>query len=103
MVILLEGSPIATEELWSSVKGTIGFMVTSLTKALLSQLLSLAGRPALGRVFVVPNFFHLKIMEAPVFLGTFDAADVFWYRSPDLCLDTILSLSSTDNYFNLIA
>ena len=29
-----------------------------------------------------------------VFLGTFNAADIFWYPSPDLCLDTIQSLSS---------
>jgi hypothetical protein len=30
-------------------------------------------------------------MEATVFLGTFNAADIFWYPSPDLWLDTILS------------
>ena len=47
MVVLLEGSPISTEELWSSIRVTIGFLVTSLTKVLLPQLLSLAGRPAL--------------------------------------------------------
>uniref|UniRef100_A0A8C7QDR0 DNA-directed RNA polymerase n=1 Tax=Oncorhynchus mykiss TaxID=8022 RepID=A0A8C7QDR0_ONCMY len=34
----------------------------------------LAGQPALGRVLVVPNFFHLRMMEATVFLGTFNAA-----------------------------
>ena len=73
--------------------------VTSLTKALLPRLLSLAGWPALGRVLVVPNFFHLRTMEATVFLGTFNAADIFWYPSPDPCLDTILSWSSTDNSF----
>ena len=103
MVVLLEDSPISTEELWSSVRVTIGFLVTSLTKALLPLLLSLAGRPALGKVLVVPNFFHLRMMEATVILGTFNAADVFWYSSPDVCLDTILSRSSTDNYFNLMA
>jgi hypothetical protein len=36
---------------------------------------------------VVPNFFHLRMIEATVFLGTFSAADIFWYPSPDLCLD----------------
>ncbi len=76
---------------------TIAFLVTSLTKALLPQLLSLAGRPALGRVLVVPNFFHLQRMEATVLIGTFNAADIFLYPSPDLCLDTILSRRSTDN------
>ena len=74
MVVLLEGSHISTEELESSDRVTIGFLVTSLTKALLPWLLSLAGRPALGRVLVVPNFFHLRMMEATVFLGTFNAA-----------------------------
>ena len=43
MVVFLEISPISTEELWSSVRVTIGFLVTSLTKALLPRLLSLAG------------------------------------------------------------
>ena len=77
MVVLLEGSPISTEELWISVRVTIGFFVTSLTKSLLSQLLSLAGWPALGRVLVIRNFIHLRMMEATVFLGTFNAADIF--------------------------
>ena len=38
------------------------------------QLLRLAGRPAPGRVLVVPKFFHLRMMEATVFLGSFNAA-----------------------------
>ena len=42
-------------------------------------------------------------MEATVFLGTFNVVDLFWYPSPDLCLDTILSQSSTDNSFDLMA
>ena len=53
MVVLLEGSLISTEELWSSVRVTIGFLVTSLNKSYLARLLSLAGWPALGRVLVV--------------------------------------------------
>jgi hypothetical protein len=60
-------SPISTEELWSSVRETIRLLVTYLTKALLPRLLSLAGMPALGRVLVVPNFFHFKMIEATVF------------------------------------
>ena len=43
------------------------------------------------------------MMEATVFLGTFTAADIFWYPSPDLCLDIILSQNSMDNYFDLMA
>ena len=103
MVVLLERSPISTEELWSSVRVIIMVLVSSLTKALLPQLLSLAERPALGRVLLVPNFFHLRMMEATVFLGTFNSAEMFWYPSPALFLDTILSCSSTDNSFDLMA
>jgi hypothetical protein len=103
MVVLLEGSSISTEELRSSVRVTIGFLVTSLTKALLHRLLNLAGGPALVKVSVVANFFHLRMMEATVFFGTFNTAESFWYPSPDLCLDTVLYRSSNDNSFNLIA
>ena len=53
--------------------------------------------------FVVPNFFNLRMMLPTVCLGTFNAAEMFWYPSPDLCLDIILSRSSTDNSFNLMA
>ncbi len=42
---------------WSSTRVTISFLYTTLAKALLHQLLSLARRPALGRVLVVPNIF----------------------------------------------
>jgi hypothetical protein len=52
---------------------------------------------------VVPNFFHLRMMEATVFLGTFNAAYIFWHPSPDLCLDTILSWTSMDNSFDLMS
>ena len=76
MVIFLEGSPIFTVELWSSVRVTIGFLVSSLIMALLSRLLR---RLALGQVLVVSNYFHLKMNEATVFLGTFSAAGIFWY------------------------
>ena len=37
----------------------------------------IAGRPALERVLVVPNIFHLRMTEATVFLGTFNAAAIF--------------------------
>uniref|UniRef100_A0A4W5PY75 Uncharacterized protein n=1 Tax=Hucho hucho TaxID=62062 RepID=A0A4W5PY75_9TELE len=41
-------------------------------------------------------------MEATVFMGTFNPAELFWYPSPDLWLDTILSQRSTDNSFDLM-
>ncbi len=82
---------------------TIRFLVTSLDKTILNQLLSLARRPALGRVLVVPNFFHIRMMEATVLIGTLYAAEIFLYPSPDLCLDTILSRRSTDNSLDFMA
>ncbi|KAI3374050.1 hypothetical protein L3Q82_022616 [Scortum barcoo] len=72
-----KASPLSTEVRWSSDRVTIGFLVTSLTKALFPRSLSLDGRPALGRVLVVLNFFHLWMMEATVLIGTFKAAEIF--------------------------
>ena len=43
------------------------------------------------------------MIDATVFLGTFYAAEMFWYPSPVLCLDTILSRSSMDSSFYLVA
>ena len=71
-----DGCPSSTEELYSSVRVTIGFWVTSLTRALLPWLLSLARQPSLERVLMVPNFFYLRMMEATMFLGTFNAAEM---------------------------
>ncbi len=43
---------------WSSTRVTISVLITSLTKTLLLQLLSLARRLDLGRVLIVSNFIH---------------------------------------------
>ena len=66
----------------SFVRVAIVFLVTSLTKALLPRLLSLSRQPALEIVLVVPNFFHLRMMEATVFLSTFNAAEFFLVPFP---------------------
>ncbi len=42
-------------------------------------------------------------MEATVLIRTFNAADIFLYSSPDVCLDTILSRRSTDNSLDFMA
>ncbi len=85
---------------WSSTRVTIGLLVTSLEKALLHQLLSLARRPALGRVLVVPKFFHGN--RDYMLLWTFNTADFFPLNSSsERCLDTILFLSSTGTPFDL--
>jgi hypothetical protein len=52
---------------------------------------------------VVPNFFHLRLMGATVFFGTFNASELFCYPCPDLYLNTSMSLSSMDNSFDLMA
>ena len=65
---LLEGSPISRGSLELCQIDHRG-LVTYLTKALLHRLLRLAWRPALGRVLVVPNFFHLRMVGATVFWG----------------------------------
>ena len=99
MVVILEGSPISTEDLCISVSVTIGLLVTllvtSLTKILLPRWLSLAGRLGGSKLY-------FRMMEATVFLGTFNAAEMFWYPFPDLCFDTILYQSSTDNSFDFL-
>jgi hypothetical protein len=73
MVVLLEGSPISTEEIWSSVRVTIRFLFTSLTKALLPRLLSL----------VVTNILF-KNDGGLCVLGDRQRCIDFWYPSPDL-------------------
>ena len=63
---------------------TIGFLVTSLTKALLPQLLSLARRPALGRVLVVPN--PLSELWRP--LGNLQCSRKGFCSLPQICAST---------------
>ncbi len=82
---------------------TIRFLVTSLDKTILNQLLSLARRPALGRVLVVPNFFHIRMMEGHCAHWDLICCRNFSVPFPDLCLDTILSRRSTDNSLDFMA
>ena len=101
MVVLLEGSPISTEELelCQSDHWVLGHLPDQVPSP---RLLSLAGRPSLGIVLVVPNLFHLRMMEATVFLGTFNDADIFG-TLPQICASTQSSRNSTDNSFDLMA
>ncbi len=61
---------------WSSNRVTIRFLVTSLTKALLHQLLSLARRPALGRVLLFQTS-SIKGIRDYMLLWPFNEADFF--------------------------
>ncbi|KAI5090065.1 hypothetical protein C0J45_20200 [Silurus meridionalis] len=58
-----------------------------------SLSLILAGQPNLGGVLVVPNYFHVRMVEATVLIRTFNAAEIFMYPSPDLCLDLYTPVS----------
>ena len=73
----------------------------SLTKALLPHH-AIWRDSQQGRVLVVLNFFHLQMIEATVLMGTFKAAEIFLYPSPDLCIETILSQRSTDKSFDFM-
>ena len=69
------------------IGGSAAEMVVLLEgSSLLPRLRSLTGQRALGNVLVVTNFFNLRMIEAAVFSGTFNAADIFWDPSPDLRL-----------------
>lgn len=87
-------SPISTKELWISFihsdHWVPAYYLPVRPKALCARLLRLAGGPDLGRLLVL-NYFHLRMMEATVFLCTFTATEMFLYPSPNLCLDTFLS------------
>jgi hypothetical protein len=88
MVVLPEGSPVSTEELWSSVRVTIGFLFIS--PSWLFQPLSIYEwrRPLCSRGpsmlqkdgghCVLEDLQCCRMMEATVFSGTFNAAE--WRR-----------------------
>ncbi len=51
----------------------------------------------------MPNFFHLRFVEAAVLLGTFSAAEMFLQPSLDLCINTILYPSTAGSTLDLLA
>ena len=61
---------MTTEELCSYVRVTIGHLPNQGPSPPIAQF----GRA--GRALVVPNIYHLRMMEATVFLGTFNAAEI---------------------------
>ena len=75
MIVLLEGSPISTEELelCQSDHRVLGHLHDQGPSPPIAQFCC---QSALGRVLVVPNFFHLR-MEATVVLGTFNTSEKF--------------------------
>ncbi len=65
---------------WSSTRVTIRFLVTTLTKALLHQLLRLDKRPALGRILLVSN---LRVPETTCDCDPSMKQNYFLNSSPD--------------------
>lgn len=81
-IVLLEGSLLLTEELWSSDQVTIRFLV----KNLLSKSLSLYAGSALVRVLLVPSFYQSGMMETTVTLVTHSHLHLFSYQQLNLLL-----------------
>lgn len=67
MVVFLAGSPISAENTWSSVRVTVGFLVTSPIKTFLLRLITQKN------ILVVLNAFLFTISETTVNLGTLTA------------------------------
>ena len=79
----------STEEIWNRALSVyIRFLVTYLTKAILPRLLSLAGRPALGRVLVVLNFFPFKNDGGHYVLGDIQCCRMYYSILPQICAST---------------
>lgn len=74
MVILQAGSFISADEFWNSIRVTIWFLLTPLTKVFLACLL----------------------IKSTVLLGTLKTLKMDLYPYPDLCLATILSHRSAE-------
>jgi hypothetical protein len=88
MVVLLTVFNISTEELWSSVRVTIGFLVTSLTKALLPRLLSLAGRPSSRNSLGGSKLLPVKNDGGPLCSWGPSVLQTFFDILPQICAST---------------
>ncbi len=85
---------------WSSSRVTIRFLVTTLTKGLLHQLVSLASsRKSPGCFKRLP----LRVTETTCFCEPSMKQNFFLNSSPDVWLDAHLFLSSTGSSFDLRA
>ncbi len=81
---------------WSSTRVTIRFFVTTLTKALLHQLLSLAASSRKNSFKLLP----LRVTETACLCDPSMKHHFFLNSSPDVWLDTNMFLSSTDCSFD---
>lgn len=63
MAGLLELFQICSQDVWNSAQVTIGLLVMSWTETLFCQTASFCPT-VLDKVMIVPNFFHLRMLEA---------------------------------------
>ena len=73
IVVLWTDSPTSAVDLCSSSRVTMGLLVAPLINFLLVWLVSLGGRPCLGRVAVLPYSFHFLMMDFMVLREMFKA------------------------------
>jgi hypothetical protein len=89
-----------TLELYQSDHRVLGHLPDQGPSTPIAQFgLAASSRKSLGGSKLLP----FKNDGGHCVLGTFNDAETFWYPSPDLCLDTILSQSSMDNSFDQMA
>ena len=88
MVVLLEVSPISTQDLWSFARVTIGFLVISLNKTVLPRLLSLAGWNNSRKSFLeVAKLLPFKNYGGHCGLGNLQCRG-FFFCLPQICAST---------------
>ena len=87
MVVLLEVSPISTRDLRSSARVTIGFLVTSLTKALLSSIVQF-GQTASSRKSFGCFKLPFKIYGGYCALGNLQCSRIVFCSLPLICAST---------------
>jgi hypothetical protein len=88
MVVFLEGSPISTEELCQSDHWVLGHFPDQGHSPPIAQFSRAdSSRKSLDGSKLLPS----KNDGDQCILGTFNAAEMFWYLSSDLCLNTILT------------
>lgn len=101
MVVLLEDSPLFTEQCWSSVRMTIGSLATSLTKEIPFTPIVQIGRAVCS--WKSPGVSRLLFTDDGCYCShlTFNATDIFLYPSPNLCLYTRSCLRGQRSFLGL--
>lgn len=116
MVVFLEVSPVITQDLWTSARVTIGFLVTSFAKAVLLRFAKFSQTASSLGVLVVPDLLPGSQALEELRLFQISSTSELWsllgswglslqkralrvtqkwlFSSPDLCLETVPSLQT---------